>query len=136
VNSTFTARPGAIRFPGLWALALSIPLWWAVMLWSTTFRMWFVSERAWPLLWSCLVPDLCLAAWTAYAAFGSRGSDGGRTWREGAAIGGWGYATAWTLGALANGDLAYPGAIMMLFGFGAVIFVTHAPLSPRPTRAD
>lgn len=116
-----------MRFTGLLALALSIPLWWATIFVSPLVRSWFVTDASWPLLRSCLAPDMFLAVLTAGAALGGRAPGGGRSWREGAAIGGWGYATAWTLSAVVRGDLRWAGGVMMLAAMMLVTVLTNAP---------
>lgn len=120
-----------MRRLGLPVLALSIPLWWATIFMSPLVRSWFVEEASWPLLRSCLAPDMFLAVLTVGAAMGERPSGGGRSWREGAAIGGWGYATAWTLSAVVRGELRYAGGVMMLLAMLLVTVLTYAPVSSR-----
>jgi hypothetical protein len=116
-------------------LALSIPVWWGGLFLSPEFRGWFVEPAHWPVLRSCLAPDMVLALFTAAAAPGPRPVEGGRSWRGGAAIGGWAYATAWTLSATSRGELRYTGAVMMLVALVLVTLLTHARVSSRPEGA-
>lgn len=90
----------------------------------------FVPPDEWRRLQSFLSADFGLAVVTGIA-----GARGLRGWLSGAvagiAVGAWGYATLWTVGAPVAGSLTTLGTIVMLVAFVTVCLACHALVSPR-----
>ena len=117
----------------LCVLAAAVPAWWAALFASDAFRRLFVEPGAWETLRPLLYADLGLAVVTVLA--GVRGLSGSLSATvAGLAIGAWGYATLWTVGAAVTGSLSTLGTMLMLVAFALVCAACHALVSPR--RSD
>ena len=114
-------------------LAAAVPVWWAALYTSDAFRQLFVEPSVWATLRPLLYADLGLTVVTAMAGFRGLGGSLSRM-AAGLAIGAWGYATLWTVGAAITGALSTLGTILMLVAFALVCAACHALVSPR--RAD
>ena len=110
-----------------------MPAWWVALFASDAFRRLFVEPGAWETLRPLLYADLGLAVVTVLA--GVRGLSGSLSATvAGLAIGAWGYATLWTVGAAVTGSLSTLGTMLMLVAFALVCAAYHALVSPR--RSD
>jgi hypothetical protein len=113
------------------ALAVGIPLWWALMSQLPAMRAWFVPEHAWHPFHSFVWPDMVLAG--ACAVFARR------LWR-GAAVGAlpwfiggaWAYVTAFVTAWTIDVDAPWTGLLLMLAGGAGLLAILHDWFPDRP----
>ena len=123
------------RWPGwsLCFLAAAVPAWWLALYGSEPVRGVFVSSGEWDRIRPFLYADLGLAVVTGMAGVrGLAGSPSGTL--PGVAVGGWGYATLWTVGATVGGGLSALGTMLMLAAFTIVCVASRALVSPSRAR--
>ena len=110
-------------------LAAAVPAWWLALSGSEPVRGVFVPPGEWDRIRPFLFPDVGLAIITGVAGVrGLRGSVSGSV--AGLAVGAWGYATLWTLGATVDGAVSALGAMLMLAAFTIVCLASRALVSP------
>ena len=114
-------------------LAVAVPAWWLMLYASEMARDLFVNPAAWGRLQPFLYADLGLTAITALAGVRSLGGSLSAT-IVGLTVGGWAYATLWTVGAAIDGSLSALGTTLMLVAFTLVSTACHALVSPRRAR--
>ena len=130
--------PAVARGGGKWtasyaaACAVAIPLWWLALFTSPAIRGLFVPPAAWPEFRAVLLPDLLLALACGILAV--------QSWRgkraaglTGLAMGGWVYATAYSIAWAGLVDAPWLGPAIMVAGLAGFAVVTHHELvPPRP----
>jgi hypothetical protein len=114
-------------------LAAAVPAWWLALYGSEPVRGVFVPPGEWDRIRPFLFPDLGLAAITGVA--GVRGLGGSLSGTiAGLAVGAWGYATLWTVGATVDGGVSALGVMLMLAAFTIVCVASRALVSPSRAR--
>jgi hypothetical protein len=109
-------------------LAVLIPAWWGALHASEMFRALFVRPDEWGRLQPFVYADMGLAVLTGLA--GAKGfSRSLSAGMAGLAVGGWGYATLWTVGAALTGGWPALGAVVMVAAFVMVSLACHALVS-------
>lgn len=124
----------AWRRGGLGSLACAIPAWWLGLFVSEPFRDAFIAATRWSSFRSLLWADLGLALVTLLAALEQGSTVRNSRWRTGACLGGWLYATLWTVGAWSVGEVTWLGAVAMLLAFVLVGGLCDVQIPPRPPR--
>jgi hypothetical protein len=121
---------GRLAAASLCVLAAALPTWWLALYASEGARDLFVRPDEWSRLQPFLYADLGLTIVTGIAgARGLRGALSGAI--AGMAVGAWGYATLWTVGAAIAGSLSTLGTLVMLIAFVVVCLACHALVSSR-----
>jgi hypothetical protein len=121
---------GRLAAASLCVVAGALPVWWVALYASEAARGLFVRPDEWRVLRPFLYADLGLAIVTGIA--GARGLRGGLSGAlAGMSVGGWGYATLWTVGASVAGSLSALGTLVMLIAFVVVCLACHALVSSR-----
>jgi hypothetical protein len=124
---------GRLAAVSLCLVAAAIPAWWLALYASEAFRGLFVRPEGWSRLQPFLYADLALAAVTGMAGVnGFRASLSGLL--AGLVIGGWGYATLWTVGTAASGSLSTLGAGLMMAALVLVSVAARALVSTGRAR--
>ena len=114
--------------------AISIPLWWSMMIGLPTVRHLFVNEEQWPAFSKLLAPDLGLAAMTLWLAW--------RLWQDratplvgGLVLGGWAYATALAIAWAWSSPELWLGPALMIAATVAIAVICHVRLPSRAPGA-
>ena len=119
----------AAAFVGM--CAASIPAWWLVLYQSSEWRGCFVPEKAWPAFRFVVVPDVILAMATAMAAVQLVG--GRATALLPMVVGGWIYATAFSIAWAVSAGAPANGPVLMVAALVGLRLVWHAVVSTRST---
>ena len=117
----------AAAFVGVCAVA--IPAWWLLLFQSPEWRRYFVPEGAWAGFRFVVVPDLLLAAATAVVAI--QMIRGRVPVLYATVLGGWVYATAFSVAWALNVGAPTSGPALMVAALVGFVLVWHAVV---PTR--
>jgi hypothetical protein len=114
---------GAGTFVGLCAAA--IPVWWFGLFRSGAWRQGFVPDAAWPGFQAVLPADLTLAAVTAIVAIQIL-RDRTSVALLAATIGGWAYATVYSIAWASSVRAPVIGPALMIAAFIGLVLVWYA----------